>query len=290
MTEAADLLERYLRQRGELGEAELILEQPGLVLNPIPVSESPGLEAPPAIAPSSSTAASRGFGTREKSSSPPPSRGVGPGVVRPAARTSSRPATSPDTAAIIRSDLPANHPLAVLNVAASGCTACGLSETRNTVVFGEGNPQARLVVVGEAPGADEDRTGRPFVGRAGRLLDSLLQSIGFPRESVYICNVLKCRPPGNRNPLPVEVEACAHFLRGQLEAISPRAILTVGTFASQSLLQSTVPIGRLRGTVHSFEGTPLVPTYHPAALLRNPGWIRPVWEDLQELRRVLDAE
>jgi DNA polymerase len=170
-----------------------------------------------------------------------------------------------------------------------GCVACGLAGSRTNVVFGEGDPAARLVVVGEAPGADEDRTGRPFVGRAGKLLDTLLASIGFPRSSVYICNVLKCRPPGNRNPLPGEVETCSPFLRRQLELIEPEAILAVGTFPAQTLLGTTDPIGRLRGTVHEYQGIPLVPTYHPAALLRNPAWIRPVWEDLQRLRGMIDG-
>jgi uracil-DNA glycosylase family 4 len=139
-----------------------------------------------------------------------------------------------------------------------------------------------------APGADEDRVGKPFVGRAGKLLDQLLLSVGFSRDSVYICNVIKCRPPGNRNPQPDEVRTCSPYLRGQLDAVSPRAILAVGSFAAQTLLDSTDPIGRLRGKVHDLRGVPLVPTYHPAALLRNPGWIRPVWEDLQRLRTALD--
>jgi uracil-DNA glycosylase family 4 len=180
--------------------------------------------------------------------------------------------------------------LAELRATALGCPRCRLAKTRKQVVFGEGNEQAELVVVGEAPGADEDRTGRPFVGRAGRLLDQLLASAGFPRESVYICNVLKCRPPGNRNPEPEEIEACSPYLRRQLELIAPRAILTVGMFASQTLLGSSGSINSLRGRVHRYGDVPVVPTYHPAALLRNPGWIRPVWEDLQLLRSLLDEE
>jgi uracil-DNA glycosylase len=144
------------------------------------------------------------------------------------------------------------------------------------------------MVVGEAPGADEDRTGRPFVGRAGKLLDMLLASIGFPRDTVYICNVLKCRPPQNRNPEPVEVETCSPFLHRQIELIAPEAILAVGAFPAQTLLKTTENISRLRGSVHRYAGLPLIPTYHPAALLRNPSWIRPVWEDLQRLRAALD--
>lgn len=180
-------------------------------------------------------------------------------------------------------------PFDELERTASVCTRCKLCETRTQVVFGEGNRSARLVVVGEAPGADEDRSGRPFVGKAGRLLDVLLQSIGFPRESVYICNVLKCRPPKNRNPTPEEVTSCSPYLLRQLELIEPGAILAVGTFPAQTLLETGSSISRLRGSVHQYQGIPLVPTYHPAALLRNPGWVRPVWEDLQRLRRIIDG-
>ncbi len=176
-----------------------------------------------------------------------------------------------------------------LRTAALGCTACGLADTRTNVVFGDGHPSARLVVVGEAPGADEDRAGLPFVGRAGKLLDLMLASIGYPRSTVYICNVLKCRPPGNRNPAPQEVAACSSFLRRQIGIIRPKAILAVGTFSAQTLLGTDEPIGRLRGTVQEYEGVPLIPTYHPAALLRNSSWIRPVWGDLQRLRSILDA-
>lgn len=176
-----------------------------------------------------------------------------------------------------------------LREVALGCPRCRLSESRQHVVFGEGAPDARIVVVGEAPGADEDRTGRPFVGRAGKLLDLLLRSVGLERESVYICNVLKCRPPGNRNPQPDEVEACSPYLRRQVELVGPEAIVALGTFAAQSLLGSTQSIGRLRGAVHQFGGVPVVPTYHPAALLRNPGWVRPAWEDLQRLRGLVST-
>lgn len=175
--------------------------------------------------------------------------------------------------------------LDALRDVALGCPRCRLAETRQHVVFGEGNPRAEVVVVGEAPGADEDRTGRPFVGRAGKLLDLLLAAAGFGRESVYICNVLKCRPPANRNPRPEEVEACSPYLMRQVELIGPRVIVAFGTFPAQTLLGTSAPIGKLRGTVHDFHGVPLVPTYHPAALLRNPAWTRLVWEDVQRLRR-----
>jgi len=173
---------------------------------------------------------------------------------------------------------------------ALSCTRCRLSETRTKVVFSDGAVDARLVVVGEAPGANEDATGLPFVGAAGQFLDLLLACVDLSREeSVYICNVLKCRPPGNRNPLPEEIDACAPFLKKQLEIISPEVLLAVGTFAAQSLTGQQKPLGRLRGEVYSYQGIPLVVTYHPAALLRNGGWTQSFWDDLQLLRRVMDG-
>lgn len=179
--------------------------------------------------------------------------------------------------------------LDVLREEALGCPRCRLAETRTHVVFGEGDPDAEVLVVGEAPGADEDRTGRPFVGRAGKMLDLLLASGGFERERVYICNVLKCRPPGNRNPQPDEVEACSPYLLRQVELIRPRAVIAFGTFAAQTLLGTRESIGRLRGRAHDFRGVPLVATYHPAALLRNSAWVRPTWEDVQRLRDLLQV-
>ena len=178
-----------------------------------------------------------------------------------------------------------------LREVALSCTRCRLAETRTQVVFSDGVVDARLVVVGEAPGANEDATGLPFVGAAGKYLDLLLRSVGLSREeTVYICNVLKCRPPGNRNPLPDEIEACAPFLQKQLDLIRPEALLAVGSFAAQSLTgREGVALGKLRGEVHSYAGVPLVCTYHPAALLRNPKWTRSFWDDLQLLRNVMDG-
>lgn len=172
---------------------------------------------------------------------------------------------------------------------ALACTRCRLCEGRTTVVFSDGNPAARLMVVGEAPGADEDATGVPFVGPAGKLLDLMLASVSLSRrESVYICNVLKCRPPGNRNPHPDEIDACAPLLKRQIELVAPEVLLAVGSFAAQWLTATTKALGKLRGEVYSYQGVPLIVTYHPAALLRNPGWSRPVWEDLQLLRQIMD--
>jgi len=169
------------------------------------------------------------------------------------------------------------------------CTRCPLYETATQAVPGEGNPKAELVCVGEAPGAKEDETGRPFVGQAGQLLTKILAAIDLTREQVFICNVLKHRPPGNRNPRPEEVEACSPYLIRQLELIKPKVIVAFGTFAAQTLLNSKTPIGQLRGFVHKYHGIPLVVTYHPAALLRNPAWKRPTWEDVKLARRILDS-
>ena len=177
-----------------------------------------------------------------------------------------------------------------LRAAAMACTRCRLADGRKTVVFADGNPAARLMVVGEAPGAREDATGLPFVGQAGRLLDLMLASVALSRrDSVYICNVLKCRPPGNRNPQPDEIESCAPLLKRQIELVAPEVLLAVGSFAAQWLTTSRGALGKLRGKVYSYQGVPLVVTYHPAALLRNPGWGRLAWDDLQLLRQVMDG-
>jgi uracil-DNA glycosylase family 4 len=169
------------------------------------------------------------------------------------------------------------------------CTRCTLHQTAANSVPGEGNPNAELVCVGEAPGAKEDETGRPFIGLAGQLLTKILAAIDLTREQVFICNVLKHRPPGNRNPLPEEVEACSPYLIRQLELIKPKVIVAFGTFAAQTLLNTKTPLGQLRGLVHQYHGIPLIVTYHPAALLRNPAWKRPTWEDVKLARRILDS-
>jgi len=168
------------------------------------------------------------------------------------------------------------------------CTLCALHRTATNPVPGEGSAHAELVCVGEAPGATEDETGRPFVGQAGQLLTKILAAINLRREDVFICNVLKHRPPGNRNPLPDEVAACSPYLIRQLELIRPKVILALGTFAAQTLLETKLSIGKLRGAMHRYHGIPLIVTYHPAALLRNPAWKRPTWEDVQLARRILD--
>lgn len=171
----------------------------------------------------------------------------------------------------------------------SKCTLCSLYATATNPVPGEGDPNADLVCVGEAPGAKEDETGRPFIGQAGQLLTKILAAIDLTREQVFICNVLKHRPPGNRNPLPEEVVACSPYLIRQLELIKPKVIIAFGTFAAQTLLNTKTSLGELRGKIHQYHGVPLIVTYHPAALLRNPAWKRPTWEDVKLARRILDS-
>ncbi|HWW21179.1 MAG TPA: uracil-DNA glycosylase [Steroidobacteraceae bacterium] len=169
------------------------------------------------------------------------------------------------------------------------CTRCGLCQTRTQTVFGVGQRRAELMVIGEAPGQDEDEQGEPFVGRAGQLLNSMLQAMGQPRERVYIANILKCRPPNNRNPNPTEVASCLPYLQQQIDLIQPRMILAVGGIAAQNLLATDVSVGRLRGQVHRLgeRATPLIVTYHPAYLLRSPGEKRKVWTDLKFARTEL---
>jgi len=171
---------------------------------------------------------------------------------------------------------------------AGACTACQLARTRTNVVFGVGNPQAKLMCIGEAPGYDEDQKGEPFVGKAGQLLNKILAAIGFGREEVYIANVLKCRPPNNRDPEPDEREQCLPFLHRQIELVNPVLILMLGRVAAQSLLNIDAPLSKLREQTHEWQGRKVVVTYHPAALLRNQQWRRSTWEDVQKLRKMYD--
>lgn len=167
------------------------------------------------------------------------------------------------------------------------CQRCKLAGGRTNIVYGVGNPDADLVFVGEAPGADEDARGEPFVGKAGQLLTKMIEAMGYERQDVYICNVLKCRPPGNRNPEPDEVASCEPFLKRQLAAIRPRMIVALGKFAVQCLLRDDAPISRLRGNFRSYQGIPLMPTFHPAYLLRDPSKKKPAWEDLKSVNAAL---
>ena len=265
-------LAAVLRELKELGVSELFLD---------------GLTADQAVALLARTAGRRPGATRAPGSAPsPPDPRGRDGPPRPVPRGSG-PGEG-EGAAGDRATSRQHGPLEALAREAAGCTRCRLSEGRTQVVFGRGSAGAELVVVGEAPGREEDRTGLPFVGPAGKLLDLLLLSVGFDRAGVYICNVLKCRPPNNRDPLADEVATCAPYLHAQLDAIRPRVLLAVGKFAAQMLSGSESSIGRLRGRVHEYRGIPVVATYHPAYLLRSPQATRKTWQDLQLMRRVMD--
>lgn len=272
MTDAAERLAAHLAQRRELGEPEIVAS---------------AMTATELVA---AAAAAGGGGRTARGRSEDEGRAAA-GRIQAGA-----PARGdfPERAAPAKDDLPERAAAAghdELREMALACTRCRLAEGRKHVVFADGPPKARLVVVGEAPGADEDATGIPFVGQAGKLLDLMLASVGLSRaESAYICNLLKCRPPGNRNPMPEEIEACAPFLQRQIELVAPRAVLAVGAFAAKQLTGSAAALGQLRGRVHRYAGAPLVVTYHPAALLRNPGWSRRAWDDLQLLRGQLNGE
>ncbi len=195
-------------------------------------------------------------------------------VVEVAGGEASAPLGSPDTLDSVRADL-------------GDCQRCKLAPTRTHIVFGSGNPNAELVFVGEAPGFDEDEQGLPFVGVAGQLLTKIIESTGVKREETYICNILKCRPPQNRNPEPDEVLQCSPFLRRQLEAIRPKVVCCLGKFAAQNLLKSTDSITRLRGQFHDIDGMRVIATFHPAYLLRSPEKKREVWEDMKAIRAEL---
>jgi DNA polymerase len=316
--DARERLRAYLEQRREMGESEFVLDSLSVddvlrVLGdkqPAPSSRpraaSDGHAAPSTRDTAPATSGNWRDALTSIGAEAPSSKSAPQGAPRPAAPAVTQ---APDAAPVETSaplpgaglivgsamgDLPPG-PLAQLatldDVAAhvASCRGCTLYQTAKNHVPGEGNPTAGFVCVGEAPGQTEDEQGRPFVGRAGELLTKILEAIAFKREDVFICNVLKHRPPGNRNPAPDEIKACSPYLMRQLELLRPRVILALGTFAAQTLLQTTTPIGKLRGQVHRFHGIPLIVTYHPAALLRNPAWKRPTWEDVQLARRIFDS-
>lgn len=180
--------------------------------------------------------------------------------------------------------VPDSAELSALAAAVESCTRCRLAQGRQKTVFGSGNPDADLMLIGEAPGAEEDRQGLPFVGAAGELLTKIIQAIELRREDVYIANILKCRPPGNRDPQADEVAACRGYLERQIDLVQPRIIVVLGRIAAQTLLGNESPIGQMRGQWYRIRGIPAMVTYHPAALLRNPGLKRPTWEDMQLVR------
>lgn len=208
-----------------------------------------------------------------------------PAEARGAAAT---PASAPSLPASLTSGPRGAEGLRLVREELGDCQRCKLAPLRTNLVYGVGSPEAALVFVGEAPGENEDLQGEPFVGKAGELLTKMIAAMGFRRDEVYICNVIKCRPPGNRNPEPDEIAACEPFLIRQLGVIGPQVIVTLGKFAAQALLRSEAPISKLRGRFHRYQGVPLMPTFHPAYLLRNPSAKREVWDDLKQVMAELD--
>lgn len=185
-------------------------------------------------------------------------------------------------------DFQKTESLEELNSKICNCQNCALGKTRTKFVFGVGNPNADAMLIGEAPGRDEDLQGEPFVGRAGKLLNDILKAVNFKREEVYIANILKCRPPNNRDPLPLEMETCIPYLHKQIELIQPKVILCLGRVAANGLLDKKLSLGQLRESTYEFNGIKVMATYHPAALLRNPNWKRGCWEDVQKFRKLYD--
>ena len=314
MDDARERLRRYLEQRRELGERELTLdglsvEEAMRILGAGNATRSTAApneaSAEPPVSP---RAAPRSAGAPADTSTTPSDwrdtlRAAGVGPRQPPATREGIPPSTPEVGGTLAPagivvggtsrDLfgaggPSLDTIDEVARAVATCTRCPLYATAKNPVPGEGNPDADVMLVGEAPGATEDETGRPFVGQAGQLLSKILEAIKLRREDVFICNVLKHRPPGNRDPKPDEVTACSPFLIRQIELIRPKVIVALGTFAAQTLLDTKLSIGKLRGQIHGYYGVPLVVTYHPAALLRNPAWKRPTWEDVQLARRILD--
>ena len=297
--DARILLRRYLEQRRELGESELVLDTLH-VEEVMRLIGAAGTEGEPVAAPSLRESAIPATDNWRDSLRHAGVNVDAPAAAEPAVQTPLLESNDvmafkkgivvgPREPELIPGPIARLGSLKEIAEKVQECTRCPLYATATNGVPGEGDPNAGLVCVGEAPGANEDATGRPFVGQAGQLLTKILEAINLTREQVFIVNVLKHRPPGNRNPRPEEVEACSPYLIRQLELIKPKVIVAFGTFAAQTLLNTKTPIGQLRGFVHRYHGTPLVVTYHPAALLRNPAWKRPTWEDVKLARRILDS-
>jgi len=306
VTDPREQLRRYLEQRRELGERELVLDDLSVdeVLRIVAGPHRRSATTPKAVA--AETAARTPPVTETPNDWRETLRAAGAAAAQPEARqepTRGIPASTPEVGGelapagivvgttsreLFGAGGPSLESLDAVSKAIATCTRCPLYATAKNPVPGEGNPNAEFMLVGEAPGATEDETGRPFVGQAGQLLEKILAAIKFSREDVFIVNVLKHRPPGNRNPRPEEVSACSPYLVRQIELIRPKVLVALGTFAAQTLLDTKLSIGKLRGQIHRYYGVPLIVTYHPAALLRNPAWKRPTWEDVQLARRILD--
>jgi DNA polymerase len=254
----ADARRRYLAQQIELGGPEVFLARPWpAAAMPEPVPTEPKAAEP-----------------KWKIGAPPI---PGPGLM-----------VETPPASLLGNELSGLETLEAVAERICSTHCCALCPQRTNAVPGEGNPRAKLMLVGEGPGATEDATGRPFVGQAGKLLDDILLAIEVPRETVYITNIVKCRPPQNRKPLPDEIASCIPYLHRQIELIRPKVLLALGGTAGEAMLGVRKSLGELRGKVHSFNGIPLVATYHPAALLRNPNWKKPTWDDVRIVRQLLD--
>lgn len=266
--DAKERLRLYLEQRRDLGESELVLDS---------MSVDDVMRAIGAIGKGAARSTGASGGWREVLSAE---------TAAPSAMRQPTVEITVETSIEIRP--PAGDSLSLIANEVESCTRCPLYKTAIRGVPGSGNPNADFMCIGEGPGANEDEQGLPFVGAAGQLLTKILAAVNLAREEVFITNVVKHRPPGNRNPEPNEIEACTPYLIRQLDLIQPKVILALGTFAAQTLLNTKTPIGKLRGDVHRYRGIPVVVTYHPAALLRNPAWKRPTWEDVQLARRILD--
>jgi len=250
---AAEAL-RHLTWLQEAGVREVPRPDPkAFVARPAPPASAPSVAADPSPRPAPA---------------PAPAPAPGPAFSTAAATAPGQKGCGSPALAAVRDDL-------------GDCRRCKLAAGRTTLVFGVGSPTAELMFVGEGPGADEDVQGEPFVGRAGQLLTKMIEAMGYRRDEVYIANVVKCRPPGNRNPEPDEIEACEPFLRRQIEAVGPKVIVALGKFAAQTLLRSAIPITKLRGTWSTYGGVRLMPTFHPAYLLRSPEEKKKAWADLQ---------
>lgn len=293
--DARTRLKVYLEQRRDLGESELVLDSLPVadvlaLLGAAPGQGAPRKtrETPRAGAAASASPPADVTAPESQSAAAAPAHG-GPAEAPAWLRALSEPLGMHVGDVPLHALAPAGDSLDAVAAEVAACGACSLANGARSHVPGEGNPDADFVCVGEAPGAQEDRTGRPFVGDAGELLTKILSAIHFSREQVFICNVLKHRPPGNRDPLPNEVTACAPFLVRQLALLRPKVILALGRFAGNTLLGTDAKLADLRGKVHRYHGIPLVVTYHPSALLRNPDYKRPAWGDVQLARRVYDA-
>ena len=285
-----DLARRYLEQQIELGGTEAVLSRAAgagtrparagsgaadgadVTSEPAPPGQILGAAGPQGDAAAAPRRAAAGQAW-QKGAPPIP----GPGLA----------VESPE-AGLLGNDLSTLESLDAVAERIRTTYCCALCPNRTHAVPGEGNPQAKLVLIGEGPGATEDATGRPFVGQAGALLDSILEAIDVPRNSVYITNIVKCRPPQNRKPLPDEIAACIPYLHRQLELIRPKVVVALGGTAGEALLGVRKSLGELRGKVHTYNGIPLIVTYHPAALLRNPNWKKPTWDDVRIARQLLD--